>query len=907
MSQLLDHSPIDPVTSDSKSDDASDVLDTSQMLPKDDTIGPFRPQQGRTSRKKNRLSRPAFVLQSIHNSARHLYSNPKPGKVDLSYGFPRRHTVARRPRYYQRSSPNGSTDTHRTQPVSLYSVLARYLDHHTSPHPANPEFIFTLHERSLLRHNGFNQASVEQWATCLLERKPRAAVALFEPGKELPPSFILFLFLRRQHVSASALGVILRHVERRVQAKPPSWSALKILSVRLLRHARIHWPESIPWIASLFVTQANALFGNDRMSNASPQLLFDVTRFSNVLLFLLSLPASINPVLAALNQEKAQFEVLQFMASRTPTITVTRLGFRSVSRNQLAHPKTTEEREWAELKGPSWPPWKEDRTAMDEDKGYEFGASRASKILHRMYEAGYSGHLWEEMVQVYAGWDTDLSPTIQTRTSLPHVSSHFRHKQYLTSLLWGGRVRTTRTRREAWACFLAYELSGAPASQQVYLAMFEKLYHSTMKRSSRKNLQSSLDEVLTVDDEIKEVENDLLPGDMREILPDPTSPLHYVYLSEPIPTTKDLFHRMCSQGVRPSHRLLAFLLETAPTFETCIDILEAAKEDFHGGVGHLLAGQHDSNSRIDAIPSYFLGAFIRCLCRFGRFARPPNGDSFFAAPEDHAYKLRHDRHYLLHYAYALLSRYMLLYRPAWTAYMDKVVRSNLNSTRLKNEEAMAPGDGIAEFIIVWKLVESMENIDLDIDDKTFQTVCMVTANAAKAANEHTVSTIDAHHIVMTGTPRLRKMFHGLVGAHTMTSSVSPPSNHEELNITPPHIPGPAVLHMYVRTLGMLRDYEGLYSFSTWLTRYHVEVTARSEAQHSGKKLLFRTIVALKAAVTGYTRDANEPQYRASDEIVQLIRDQIESVDDWGGWPAQEYVDLYAKGGLKSDMPEVGGR
>jgi hypothetical protein len=790
---------------------------------------------------------------------------------------------------------------HRSQPVSLYSVLARYLDHHTSPHPTNPEFTLTAYERSLLRYKGFTQTSVEQWATCLLEHKTRAAVALFEPGKELPPFFILLLFLRRQHVGASALGVIMRHVDRRVQVGPLTWTLLKLLSVRLLRHARIHWPESIPWIASLFVAQAKVSLGGDELSNVPPKLLFDVTRFSNVLLFLLSLPATINPLLAALDQEKAQFEVLQFMASRTPTITVTRLGFRSVSRNQLAHPKTIEEREWAELKGPSWPPWKEDRTAMDEDKGYEFGASRASKILHRMFEAGYSGYLWEEMVEVYAGWDTDKSPTIQTRTSLPHVSSHFRQREYLTGLLWGGRVRTTRTRREAWACFLAYELSGAPASQHVYLAMFEKLYYSTMKRSSKRNSQSSLDEVLVLDDEIQESGNHFLPGDMKEVLPDPTSPLHYVYLSEPIPTAKDLFHRMWSQGIQPSHRLLAFLLESAPLFQTCLDMLEAAKGDFDGGIGHLLSSQHDKKSRIDAVPNYFLGAFIRCLCRFGRFDGIPTGDLLLAAPEAHAYKLRHDRHYLLDYAYALLSRHLPMYRPAWTAYIDKVVRSKLDSTSFTTTQ----GNGIAEFNIVWKLIESMQNIDLDIDDKTFQTVCIITANAAQAAHKHTLSAQDARHVVTTGALRLRKMFHSIVGAHTMTPSISLPFT-EDLIVTPPHVPGPAVLHMYVNALGMLRDYEGLYSFSTWLTRFHVEVTARSGAQHSGKKMLFRTIVALRAAVTGFIGDTNDQQHRAPDEIIYLIKDQIERVDEWG-WPTQEDVDLYVKGGLKSDLPTVGGR
>jgi hypothetical protein len=124
---------------------------------------------------------------------------------------------------------------------------------------------------------------------------------------------------------------------------------------------------------------------------------------------------------------------------------------------------------------------------------------------------------------------------------------------------------------------------------------------------------------------------------------------------------------------------------------------------------------------------------------------------------------------------------------------------------------------------------------------------------------------------------------------------------------PPHIPGPAVLHAYVRALGTLGDYEGLYTFSTWLTQHHGEITARAEAQHGGSKLLFRTLVGLRCALTGNFVQGNHQEKHAPDEIVQLIKAQIEQVEEWGGWPGQEYVDLYIKGGLKSHRPSVGGR
>jgi hypothetical protein len=85
------------------------------------------------------------------------------------------------------------------------------------------------------------------------------------------------------------------------------------------------------------------------------------------------------------------------------------------------------------------------------------------------------------------------------------------------------------------------------------------------------------------------------------------------------------------------------------------------------------------------------------------------------------------------------------------------------------------------------------------------------------------------------------------------------------------------------------------------------VSARCKAQNSGKKLLFRTLVALRAAVTGYAREGRDQQDRASEDIIELIKSQIDSIEEWGGWPTQEDVDIYIKGGLKSDMPGAGGR
>jgi hypothetical protein len=854
--------------------------------------GQFRAQLSRSARKALRQSRPAAVLASINGPAQELYFMTPGDKTDLSYTSLPSQTSSQKPRRHPKAAREPSKPLQLPQQVSLYSILARYLSHHTLPPSDELTFQYTPMELSLLRRQGYSPQSVTRWASSLVDPRPNTAAGIFEPSVETPPLFLLLLFLRRKHLRVFALGVIMRHLDRRIKAEAITWDSLKIIAVRLLRHARHLWPESLPWIANFFTNEARRLHDTDGLSPLSGRVLSDVTQFCNNFLLLLSLPPTIRPMVAAALQEKAQFHILQYMAGSSPPIVVTDIGFRSVIRNQLAHPKTPQEREWAQLKGPSWPPWKENRTAMDEDKGYAFGASRASNILHSMREAGYGDRIWDQIAQIYAGWDTDLSPTIQTRTTLPLFSSQFKGVKKLRVLLWAARIRTTRTRREAWACFLSYELSGEAAHPDIYRAMFEKIYYPEVQSKNPPGF--STDAVPS----FEEAATDLLPGDMKEVLPDPQSSLQHVYLSEPVPGYKQLLHRMFSAGIKPSNRLLAFLLESCPEFEMGLHVLTVAQNKYAGKIGRILSGIHinDNNTSSQQIPGYLITAIIHFLCQFGRSERPLRTTPAFIAPEEHVCQFRLDRHYLLEYAHALLIHYRPNHRPAWTIFVSKLVQAKGNE----------PAGHTVRYRIVCELLEFMERFNLDIDDDMFSLICTATTYAVEAVDQRAASIEDARFLLSTGSHRLRTLFHHLVGANA--DMQSPVRNQDLGNIVPPHIPGPADLHAYVRALGSLHDYEGLYSFTTWLAKHRTEVTARAKAQHSGQRLLFRTLVALRIAVEGAkVESATHEASDAPDDIALLIKTQVEDLEEWGGWPAQEYVDMYLKGRLRRVPPSVEGR
>ncbi|OAF99734.1 uncharacterized protein CC84DRAFT_1264102 [Paraphaeosphaeria sporulosa] len=831
----------------------------------------------RRTRKRQRSSQPAMVLDHIYDGSRNLYCSSLESvdslKHDHSYVNPaiRQHGGILRvvhPPENIRSPMDG--------PVSLYTILARQLSGLTMP--PRTKTPFTRQEIMLLQSKGYSEADVHSWCQCLIDPSSDHASAVFSHHHCRTPLFLLLLFLRRKRIRTSALGRVMRHLGVRLRAEPIVWSSLTVLIIRLLRHARLVWPEAMPWITSLFCTEATRLYREGKEADSSSSTFQAVlTRFCNSLLVLISLPTSEHPMIAGSYQEKAQFVVLQFMASCEPALIVTRHGFRGAIRTQLTHPKTTKEKEWGMLKGPSWPPWKENRNAMDEDKGYMFGASRASRLLHRLFEAGYAGREWEKIAEVYAGWDTDLSPTVQTRTHMPPDNNA--HGSENKARLWGARIRTTRTRREAWACFLAYEESGTGASSLVYQAMFEKLHYPEITAQQSGHGDPSSSEFIASN------AKNPLPGDMKEVLSDPTSPLHLVYLSEPVPSYIQLYERMWRNRLRPKKRLLAFLLETLPDFETCLHLLEATQGRFGGGVSRLLHGIPLDKRDRALIPNFFMTSFIRCLCRFGRFGDSPPDEPLRIARAYHEERLKHDRTYLIEYAYHLLMTLQLTYRPPWTAYMQKLLYG------YGKQKSAA-----SQYTAMCKIFDRMTQKDVGPDDDQFKLLCTVVRYTARTIYNGRLPAELANRILPSARSLLRTTFHNLVGAN-VDSSVVRPSGFE-METLPPHAPGPDVLQAYVRALGFLRDYEGLYSFSIWLTTYHKEIMVRANAQHGGPQLLYNTLVALRAALEGEL-DSSQIHDGAPEEIAELVKAQVNGVKEWK-WPSEKHVKSYVVGRLTEE-------
>ncbi|KAH0080519.1 hypothetical protein KCU60_g16665, partial [Aureobasidium melanogenum] len=120
------------------------------------------------------------------------------------------------------------------------------------------------------------------------------------------------------------------------------------------------------------------------------------------------------------------------------------------------------------------------------------------------------------------------------------------------------------------------------------------------------------------------------------------------------------------------------------------------------------------------------------------------------------------------------------------------------------------------------------------------------------------------------------------------------------------VPRPALLHAYIRALGVLRDYDGLYELVQWMVKHRNELAKRCAMDRRGQILMRRALVALRVFVEDRWEppkpDLEEEQIppSASDEQIENIKRIVGSVKQWGGWPSDEEVEMYVEYGRGGD-------
>lgn len=817
--------------------------------------------------------------------------------------------------------------------------------------------VFCERHLKYLAFRQYDVADVVSWAWILKSNTVYEAVfRIFILGRNrhgaVVPPFIPLLLIRQPNVDTKAFRLILIYFLHLMNGQPlPSLHSIEQLSgktvldmeqpssmskapfdhtmcittvVRLLRHARQVWPQAQLPIARAF---ARYLTHSSVEGNCSEVATERMNRFRaekfNIVLWLLSLSSKLGPFTSVSTQQQAQFELLRAMAGHNPVLPVTRRGYQGIIATQLAHKKTPAERQSAELKSPSWPPWKEERLGIDSHRGIEGMRSRAMQVMGQMKEAGYSHTRWEEVSAIFAGWDTDRSPTVQTRTlmrwpqSLPgQLGSKPDHQA-----IWIARIRSTRTVREAWACFLSYQDRGLPPRLGIYMAMAEKLIFR------QKANEHDFDGI-----------SDALPGDGPEVFPEPSSARDLIYVHTEPPTLEELLKQMLSQGIRPSGKFLCLLLRSAPSFKSGLDYLRCSNVPNHQVQtlctvqGHQSGYGTKEQDVIAKLPDALFSSFIEFLCKFSSFnarCEIRTADLFPIVVGNLGATMQSEASTLFSYAESsgghyhpktLLHAVQLIrlrnsrHPSSWLQLLSALGKDRIHSPYPKMSRGV-------QRILAWheilEAVEWMKERGVDAGLQGFHVLCTsfsraVTAGARhpsaaedglelvrKAGQAGNIAQLGAAHrtfaeMVQDGLHILNIQFNRLVRPDPEISVGNSMEEATDSQVTLPpmlHVPSPAVLHAFVRALGLAEDKHGLLNLLRWMSQSADTLKETSDELLNGERMMRRTIVAIRVFLEGRSLQSQDnPEERLfSDPIVQEARDIVTTTSLGGPWPSDEEV------------------
>ena len=851
-----------------------------------------------------------------------------------------------------------------------------------------------------LQLKGYSPSDVQVWAWILTAKSSlEAALRLLvvsSQSDEFPnykarhvPTFVFLFVLRRTQMTTQALRLFVVHAWQRlgksnisggvlairdlIENKVPqsqryqrdfkrpveyantylkmSETTIVIMVIRLLRHARKLWPAAFTSISTMITTQIYTTQGGPSLHE--PFILNEITskRLSflyNKVLHLLSLPSSQHPYRAIPYHQRAQFNIISRMNEFEPALTINKEGYRAVVRVQLAHRKTIREREWARMKAKSWPPWKEEKLGIDADVGIELGISRANESLSRLSEAGYGPQFWEGTARVLSGWDTDRSPTIQTRTILSKTTgrNHTRSRNIshkgaeLESDIWAARIRATRNLHEGWACFLAHQDQKVPLSEAVYYAMFEKLIFDAKRRRNKakgKAAPLSCEYIGRMAAERS--------GDGKEVSDLPTDPREGIYISTLPPSLDEFFDMMISSRIQPSGRCLSFLLSHARSLLEGFKYLRSSNLS-PTVINTLLECQETAVRRdrgiLKQIPDFIFASYIRLLSRFG------SADFCYVVDIIKGHVTSVEKPALsispLMQAFRLVYACKPSYRPPWYSLLSALTRSKV---RLRDDASIENNDseGMATWSAMLRLVGQMQAAGIELDFEGFHKICIGFEKAILAAERilselrrpirlpidnsaasHAFprgsikawerSRLEAKEIFDRGPHTLKTMFKKLAVSHlgdedlgkgTAESMLSKPELHNLIdpNILLPRlleVPSPAELHALIRALGLSRDYSGLHTLILWMAHYAPELKAVADELMNGSELMRRCLIATRAFMDGswfnlVTANVEQDEVlreQAAAGDIEKVYVVIEEIEEWGGWPTDEEVEAYCR-------------
>ncbi|CAD6455961.1 5cb9f372-fab9-494a-a165-db633feeff0d [Sclerotinia trifoliorum] len=644
-------------------------------------------------------------------------------------------------------------------------------------------------------------------------------------------------------------------------------STFTLLISRLLHHARHLLPSAVVPISHMVPPY---LFHNLHRGSMSetlePKEHGRFSEFLNKLLHALSRPSTSIPFGSMFHNWHAQ-RVLLSLANRTkPPLTIDRLGYHSVQAVLLAMQKTNEESRLATLQARGWPPWRVDQDGMDAQRSSDEDMSRVVFAIRQMKEAGYNTNLRTHVHHILGGQEDDGTPTIHTRSmSKAHIRKlrSLERSSPLNHRVWSARIVATRDVQEAWSAFKNFHrLGGTPASS-IYHAMMEKI-EAENRRTGR--LQAV----------------DVSPGQGKEVLPPFSDNFSDFYKEElrPPSTIDVMYETMRSSGIRPESDCLRFLISHARSIPDGIKYLrESAQRDTF--LKYLIGHNADRPAELTSSETRIIYAFVTLLCRcadklvpqapmFGyikgyheKCSNVINGINADGVMPQTLPRSRKSGINPLSHALELIRTSQTRYKPTWYAILDALARPGII---IDPNIIGDPQDDVNSWRISAAVLQDFHDAGLELDPKGFQLICRCLEKAMLASFR-----MDEKSMFLDAILLVKEEF----------AKISSTSFKFEFSVLSHKLHG-AILHAYIRVLGVAEDLDGLKAVVDWMVLHHNSLLTEAKWTRNGHELLRRTLTATRVFCNGTSYE-------------EEVRELVESVDGWT-WPTDEDARSYIEAG-----------
>lgn len=869
---------------------------------------------------------------------------------------------------------DGTKDIDSSPEIGISDILASCLQNLS---PANTQDLEDIDEHILqvynertcllLDRNQYTMENVMTWSWILMSQSSNEAIQKLtlldaDCAPLRIPFFLTNFILKQRSISSQSLHFLVEKFKATLLSnneeadstqmqfvlRPEDSSSTMLLFVRLLRHARKTWVKGFSDIADIFALMLPA-----RPLQLQWQSDLDVKRYHllafyyNRALVLLSRPTHSNPYQHVVVQQQALLRILRTMTKFRPHIPVQREGFRALLSVQLAHKKTKLEKEWANLKALSWPPWKEEKSGLDADRGDIGSESRALGVIRQIREAGYSTREVEQIAAIYAGWDTDGSPTIQTRSfiSIAQMRETSNTNRTLdaskgahANVLWAARIATTRTLREAWSAFLNFEKEVSDHRLAPYFEMFAKLLFSRSNSSGRSTT--------------------VLAGDCKETFPEPLSPRHLTYVASELPTPGDLFERMTRRGLKPQGRLLSLLVAHSESLAEAMKYLNIA---YPALVDHPARSAGNRSEQtfwacIRSLPLPILTAYLKALARFpAEFMHSINSKSIgeswpYVSPYFLAYiqrrlgPSRYDQRILIHYLFLILTRCNHASAAVWHPLLTAFKNVFLFNLRGRNAGYALSSDAWEYLDLIQR---SMKSAGICLTLRDFNELCVIweafglSGMCTKESSAY--GSTSSSRFYFEKPHRLKFQCKAIFERLTMPfgtlifrsqlkkyenweQSVAPKDNNRPVLLVTPSY---HTLHLLIQVLGAWNDESGLMSLLRWMRDYVSDLDRGAFETNNGLRQRRLAIVALRVYLerlwdtentlskaknpndveqtfdrTEVSRPGNRfrvaewAKHQTTATRLTWAKNIVSGVNSWGGWPNDEEVWRYLDGQSK---------